>query len=115
VKRAPIGRPLIRKAQSGRPMARRSTSTMLTCVAAALAAVATLSAGVDSARAGSLSGGRTTVTKGPAVNIGPGGPYGGRLPPRCGKSGICSGPPPRQGTAKPSSCQASGAVCTKQY
>jgi hypothetical protein len=93
---------------------RRPTSMTLTCVAAALAALATFTAAVDSAQARGAYSGRSTVTKGPVVSNPPAGHYGGPIPTKCGKSGICPGPTPH-GSVKPSNCQANGAGCTKQY
>jgi hypothetical protein len=96
-------------------MTLRSAAMTLACVSAILTTIGVLSSAAGRAQAGSAAG-RVSVAKGPSVSIGPTRPYGGGYrPQRCGKSGICPGPTPRQGTAKPASCQASGAGCTKQY
>jgi hypothetical protein len=95
-------------------MTRRPTSTTLTCAAAALAVIAALSAAGDNAQAGGAYSGRSTVTKGPVVNNPAVGHFGGPIPTRCSKSGICPGPTPH-GSVKSSNCQANGAGCTKQY
>ena len=97
-----------------RAMPRRPTSTTLTCVAAALAAIAAFTAAGHSAQAGPAYSGRSTVTKGPVVNNPAPGHYGGPMPTNCSKSGVCPGPTPH-GSVKPSNCQANGARCTKQY
>jgi hypothetical protein len=91
-----------------------SRITTLTRVAAALAAIAAFSAAGDNAQAGGAYSGRSTVAKGPVASNPAAGHYGGPIPTRCSKSGICPGPTPH-GSVKPSNCQASGAGCTKQY
>lgn len=95
-------------------MPRRPTSTTLTCVAAALAALATFTAAVDRAQAGGGYRGHSTVTKGPVVSNPTAGHYGGPIPTKCGKSRICPSPTPHE-SVKPAKCQSNGVGCTKQY